>query len=638
MPRTRDVPLFRHPRTGIWQLRRTIPTGLRQHFIQANGKPKAELSPVSLGTRDERQATKAAAQPWASHLSLLDALRRGRPHTGEAKRYFRQLFEREEVEEVTSAVRQRAIEIAALEAQITALELQLATDSAPENRREEIKRKLRVKRMHDSQLRLRELRVESGALIGLTQSMIEDLTGSKRGDGAVESALSEFVEEYVHHHPHPLGDPQAGEMARRELTEIARTEAIAAQNRLLARLSGTEAVANAPQPAGTLANATDETPPLTVREYYDEVFRRGRTIKSRRGEPGLSPSGLDKALEGARDFTDIMGQLRLAEVTPAHVREFRSVLLRVPRQWRKTREHKGKPLRSLVEEADRSTDPVPRLAPETVNSTLSGLSIIYGYAVENGHVASNPLSGIRAEVATDKEPDPQFEIEDLNKLFASPWFAGCASEADLRTPGDYLIRDHRYWAFLCMLFSGARVSEIGGIHIEHVHLLGEEDGFFEFDWTEGEHGRRLKNASSVRIVPIHPELIRLGFLGYARRMKEEGHERLFPGWLPNKRRIDGDVYKNEFAAASFLKRFNTYMKWLGVKRPRLSAKSFRATWETNTIGMAINERSLLKLTGRAQKGELASYLPLKAKHDQLRETVAAITYDGLDLSRLYPPT
>jgi integrase len=292
---------------------------------------------------------------------------------------------------------------------------------------------------------------------------------------------------------------------------------------------------------------------------------------------------MEKALEGARDFTDIMGDMPLSAVTPAAVREFRNVLRRVPRQWRKRVVNTGKSLRALADEADAQAEPVPRLAPETVNSTLTGLRSIFSYAVDQDHVHANPVTGIKVERAKDKDVDPAFAVADLNKLFAAPWFAGCQSDREVRKPGEHLIRDHRFWAFMCMLFSGARVSEIGGIHTSQVHLLSETGGFFEFDWTEGEGGRQLKNKSSVRVVPIHKELIRLGFFDYVRAAVAAGNERLFPGWQPQRRRIDDGIFNNEYSASPFLKRFKTYLVWLGIKRPGLSVKSFRATWEPKAI-------------------------------------------------------
>jgi hypothetical protein len=557
---------------------------------------------------------------------MLNALRRGRPHLGEAKRFFRTTFEKEDVGPDLTKAHSTANEIEALNAALEMHELRHrltpASDRTPEHERL-LKRKL-------------TLLEGSVALRAAVEGAIKDLEDFD--PEVMVPVLDLYVDQFQQAHPQAISDGP-DDPVRAELREIALYEGLSAQQRTLGLLGGGPRSGSPPpglQPS--FANATDRTPSLTVQEYYREVFRAERSMKTRRGEVGISPSGLEKSMEGARDFTDIMGQLRIAAVTPAHVREFKSVLLRVPTNWRKRKANLGKPLRALVQEADALAGVTPRNAPETVNSTISGLSAIFNFAVQNDHLVTNPAAGIRADEATDKDADPPYEISDLVTLFASPWFAGCASDDNTRTPGNHLIRDHRFWAFLCMLYTGARVAEMGGIHAKQVHLIGD-DGFFNFDWTSGPDARRLKNASSVRIVPIHPELIRLGFIDYVKDIQAAGHERLFPGWIPQRRVVDGDIVKNEYSAADFLKRFKTYLVWLKIKRPGLSVKSFRSTWETATLGTPLNERSLRRITGRSQGDSLNSYLAVQlSAWEQLKPIVAGVCYKGLDLSHLYPKT
>ncbi|OOW80007.1 integrase [Xanthomonas campestris pv. vitiswoodrowii] len=44
---------------------------------------------------------------------------------------------------------------------------------------------------------------------------------------------------------------------------------------------------------------------------------------------------------------------------------------------------------------------------------------------------------------------------------------------------------------------------------------------------EGEH-QKVKTEASLRIVPIHPALMKLGFLGWVEELRAAGHQRLFP--------------------------------------------------------------------------------------------------------------
>jgi hypothetical protein len=49
-------------------------------------------------------------------------------------------------------------------------------------------------------------------------------------------------------------------------------------------------------------------------------------------------------------------------------------------------------------------------------------------------------------------------------------------------------------------------------------------------------GRRIKNKSSERAVPVHPKLIELGFLGYVAARRREGEKAwLFPTVSPDQK-------------------------------------------------------------------------------------------------------
>ena len=50
----------------------------------------------------------------------------------------------------------------------------------------------------------------------------------------------------------------------------------------------------------------------------------------------------------------------------------------------------------------------------------------------------------------------------------------------------------------------------------------------------GGNGRRVKNRGSERLIPLHPELIRLGFMTYVAQQRGAGETRLFPELKPDR--------------------------------------------------------------------------------------------------------
>jgi integrase len=83
---------------------------------------------------------------------------------------------------------------------------------------------------------------------------------------------------------------------------------------------------------------------------------------------------------------------------------------------------------------------------------------------------------------------------------------------------------------LIALTTGARLGEVGQLRTVDVKAEG---GMRYFDITDQGDGNTIKTVSSRRRVPIHPDLVRLGFFEYVDRLKAAGVERLFAGLKPD---------------------------------------------------------------------------------------------------------
>src|SRR5690606_3370002 len=74
-------------------------------------------------------------------------------------------------------------------------------------------------------------------------------------------------------------------------------------------------------------------------------------------------------------------------------------------------------------------------------------------------------------------------------------------------------------------YSGARREEYCGLQIEDVILANGPHPYLHIKWTDV---CRIKNSQSQRNIPLHPEIIRLGFLDYISDLKAVGHHLVFP--------------------------------------------------------------------------------------------------------------
>ena len=78
----------------------------------------------------------------------------------------------------------------------------------------------------------------------------------------------------------------------------------------------------------------------------------------------------------------------------------------------------------------------------------------------------------------------------------------------------------------------------------------------------------MKNVSSERRVPIHPDLVAFGFLDFVARARARGDERLFPELKPNRH---GKLY------STISQRFSdTFLPRLGIKTDKTSLEELPA--------------------------------------------------------------
>jgi len=69
-----------------------------------------------------------------------------------------------------------------------------------------------------------------------------------------------------------------------------------------------------------------------------------------------------------------------------------------------------------------------------------------------------------------------------------------------------------FWLPIAALFTGARQAELAGLRVSNVQEL--EGVPLLFIVVNRRAGKRIKTKASERVVPVHPELVKLGFLNY----------------------------------------------------------------------------------------------------------------------------
>ena len=225
------------------------------------------------------------------------------------------------------------------------------------------------------------------------------------------------------------------------------------------------------------------------------------------------------------------------------------------------------------------------VSPANIKTKLSRLRTLLSYAASEDIIPANPAVGVSVEVkqrASDKRQ--AFSREQLRSLFSGPVHVQGARP----TGGG---GEAAYWLPLLSLYSGARQTELGQLHPDDVYAEVYEDGDVveQSAWVmrfadNPDRNQRVKTEGSERRVPIHPDLIKLGFLEVAADAHAENRDRIFHKINPT---IEGELMGN------WSKWFSRYRRSLGVSDRNTPFHSFRHSFKHHAreslIDKAVND-------------------------------------------------
>jgi integrase len=370
-----------------------------------------------------------------------------------------------------------------------------------------------------------------------------------------------------------------------------------------------------------------ETPADNGAWTISKAFRAWAEGGGARGAKKPAPNTVVEAEAGLRRFIEFHGDMPIRAITKAHGRAFRDAIAQVPKGL--PAKLRALPLKQLLEK-DLSGYELRRAA--TINKTLILLGAVLARAEQDGYFDQmewrNPFEVTFKVDPTDEESYEPFTATELNKLFASPVFAD--GERPVRGRGETA-----KWAPLVALLQGARRGELLQLFVRDI-AKDPDSGI----WTirfDRDAGKTIKTVTSIRRVPVHPHLIKLGFLDFVRRrVAEVGPDcSLWPEFE------DRDVLES---------RIDKWGEWFGdylakhvVDDPAKSLHSFRGTFKRFGRGEGLDEIVINHLVGHSNQGVGARYGRKRGADGtrdsgypmtRLAEEIGRVQFDGVDFSKI----
>ena len=293
------------------------------------------------------------------------------------------------------------------------------------------------------------------------------------------------------------------------------------------------------------------------------AFEEWKRIKSPVGDT------ISEAEASVRRFIELIGDKLLLDINKNDVRAYRSALLDFPLHLPK--EIIRQTLPEILQTAEGKG--WQSISPTSVRKRLGLLRAILSVAVDAGAVDDNPFAGVRVQDAGRGTRLP-FTPEDFKAIFETPPLDGSFPMTETG------------WLILALIHTGARLGEIVQLTVDDLKKDGDVLYLSILDDESG--AKRLKNLGSRRALPIHSNLIALGFDSFVR---SKGEGRVFDIAPDVRGRISGLATKR-------------IQKWIRggagiLDTGKAPAHSFRHAFRDIALGSGLQEVQVDQLLGHA---------------------------------------
>ena len=323
----------------------------------------------------------------------------------------------------------------------------------------------------------------------------------------------------------------------------------------------------------------------TLGEALDAYLAEGRRLWSPK-----TWRGRGRQLQHLREH--LGADMPLGSISPQHIVTYRDAL----RRLRSRRMRLG----GETFFAKQTDNEGARIADSTVENLFNPCKAFFRWAKgQQGLISVNPAEDVRLPKAKKpKGPKSRrpFTAEELKTLFAAPVFTGMKSPKRRFEPGAVVNKDAYYWIPILGYYTGARLGELVQLHLADVRLDGPIPHLVITEEGSAERGsgeeKMVKSNAGVRRVPLHSDVLSLGFDDFLRRRLKAK--------LPSRRLFWHIGYGADGQPSTvFSKWFARLMDRAGLTDPTLVFHSFRHTAEDACRNALLQQYVIDRVLGHA---------------------------------------
>lgn len=290
---------------------------------------------------------------------------------------------------------------------------------------------------------------------------------------------------------------------------------------------------------------------------------------------------LDGYTKDLQLFVSVMGDANIGLIDREVAGEYFNILRRLPPNISRVAKYKGKTIAELLALND------PPQSEVNASKKLERISGMFKWALEDRRkwgIDANPFIGFGQSGDSGKKRRPFTDDEFLTLLRHPSYLTKQFTSA------------YSFWLIPLAVFTGARLGELcqldlkDFVQIEGVDCIDINDTeASDPDSADEGRSKRLKTKNAKRLVPIHPELIRLGLLRYVEAKRKHHQVYLFPEL--SRARRDGPSH----AASNWFQRFRDKVGITGKQETVFH--SFRHGFITTVLDSGVSPHTVAPIVG-----------------------------------------
>ncbi len=347
-----------------------------------------------------------------------------------------------------------------------------------------------------------------------------------------------------------------------------------------------------------------------AKTFFERKKVEGKSIK----EIGSTKVILD-------EFVEIVGDIDFSTVTKLVVSHYIDVQMKLPPNRKKSPKYRDLTIKEVMElnlsEEETKT-------PQNINKLLSKLNVFGNWGVRQGLLITNPFSGMKFLVKKQPNRRLPFTTDELRKILKPETYFQWTMNFVHPFRKDRVSNQFPYyWIFLLGIFSGMRTNEMCQLRLSDLKKVDK----IWFMFVEDSEETKVKTESSIRKIPLHPQLIELGFVDYVANLKRRKKSiRIF--WELTE---DRDGF-----ASNLTKHYNQkFLPAVGIwKKHTKVLYCTRHTFINKLYSERVDENVIKNLVGHEKEFTMRHYGGDPFTPARLLEEISKVNYSGINWKKL----